>query len=75
MSIEEAFTAWPDKAVAANIPAYFCTLDKKAIWRYLDAFFSRLPSRNFMFQFSENLPLPEIRRVLPIVSEFLSQLQ
>jgi hypothetical protein len=73
MTIEEAFAAWPQKAIIANIPAYFCQIDKKEIWRYLENFFSRLPSRNFMFELSENFPLPELRRVLPIFSDFMSR--
>ena len=28
--------------------------------------------RNFMFELSENFPLPELRRVLPIFSDFMN---
>jgi hypothetical protein len=73
MTIEEAFQAWPTKAVVANIPSHFCRLDKSDIWRYLEDFFARLPSRNFMFELSENFPLPELRRVLPIFADFMSR--
>jgi len=73
MTIKEAFAAWLQKAIVANIPAYFCQLDKKEIWRYLEIFFSRLPSRNFMFELSDNFPLPELRRVLPIFADFMNR--
>lgn len=73
MTIEDAFTAWPNKAVLANIPSHLCMLEKKEIWRYMENFFSRLPSKNFMFQLSENFPLPELRRVLPIFADFMSR--
>ena len=72
MTIEEAFDAWPDKAVVANIPAYLCLLDRKGILKYLENLFSHLPSRNFMFELSENFPFPELRRVLPIFSDFMN---
>ena len=73
MTIEEAFAVWPNKAIVANIPAYFCQLDKKEIWKYLEDFFARLPSRNFMFELSENFPLPELRRVLPVFADFMNR--
>jgi hypothetical protein len=71
LSIQEAFSAWPKKTVVANIPSFLCTQDDKAIRRYLEEFFSHLPSRNFMFELSENFPLPELRRVLPLFAEFM----
>jgi hypothetical protein len=72
MSIENAFAAWPTKAIVANLPSILCTFEKKEIWCYLEDFFSRLPSRNFMFELSENFPLPELRRVLPIFADFMN---
>jgi hypothetical protein len=72
MTIEEAFEAWPDKAIVANIPSHFCLLDEKGIRSYLEDFFSRLPSKNFMFQVSENFPFAELRRVLPIFADFMN---
>jgi len=72
MTIEEAFEAWPDKAIVANIPSHLCMLDEKGIRSYLEDFFSRLPSKNFMFEMSENFPLPELRRVLPVFADFMN---
>jgi len=74
MTIEEAFKAWPDKSIVANIPAHLCNLDEEAIRKYLDDFFSRLPSKNFMFELSENFPVAELRRVLPIFSDVINNL-
>jgi len=73
LSIEEAFAAWPGKAVVANIAACLCQLDRAGILEWLEAFFARLPSRNFMFELSENFPPAELRRVLPIFAELMSQ--
>jgi hypothetical protein len=72
LPIAEAFAAWPGKAVVANIPASLCLLDGAGIHRYLEAFFDQLPSRNFMFELSENFPPAELRRVLPIFAEFMA---
>ena len=72
MTIEEAVEAWPGKSIVANIPAHLCKLDEPAIRAYLDDFFSRLPSRNFMFEMSENFPVEELRRVLPIFSDVIN---
>ena len=73
LPIKEAYAAWPDKAVVANIPACFCHLDREGILNWLEAFFAELPSRNFMFELSENFPPAELRRVLPVFAEFMSQ--
>jgi hypothetical protein len=72
VSIKDACNAWPDKAIVANIPAHFCRLEKKAIWQFLEEFFTQLPTKNFMFELSENFPLKELRRVLPIFSDFMN---
>ena len=45
---------------------------EKGIRRYLDDFFSRLPSRDFMFELSENFPFPELRRILPIFADVMN---
>jgi len=57
----------------ANIPACFCHLDREGILNWLEGFFAELPSRNFMFELSENFPPAELRRVLPVFAEFMSQ--
>jgi hypothetical protein len=74
MSIEEAFATWPGKAVVASIPANLAMVDEPGIRRYLGDFFERLPSRNFMFEVSENFPSNELRRVLPIFADVVNAL-
>ena len=74
MTIEEAYAAWPDKAIVANIPAGLCLEPEAQAKAYLKDLLTRLGGqKNFMLELSENFPPQHLPRLLPIVAEVMEQ--
>jgi uroporphyrinogen-III decarboxylase len=72
LTMEEADAAWPDKAIIANIPASLSEWAELEIREYLEGLLRRIPGRrNFMLEFSENIPRQYLSRTLSIVSEVM----
>lgn len=72
LPIEEASTAWEDKSIMANIPAFLSYQKPEEVRRYMQDLLAKVsPRKNFMLELSENLPHPFWKATLPIVAEAL----
>ena len=73
LTIEQAFAAWPDKAITANIPAFLCLEDEETVRQYLrDLLESLGTEKNFMLQLSENFTQDGLLATLPIVADVMA---
>lgn len=72
LSIEEASNAWRDKSIIANLPAFLCFKEEKAVREYLEKLLIKVsPRKNFMLEISEDLPYPFWRKTLPVVADVM----
>jgi hypothetical protein len=71
-SLREAVAAWPDKSIAANVPASLCFQEEGVIRNYMSQMLLELGSKkDFMLLVSEDLPHQYWRRTLPVISDSL----
>jgi hypothetical protein len=74
LPIKDALEAWPDKSIAANVPASLCFQDEGTIRAFVDELLSDLDGRkNFMLQVSEDLPHKFWKIGLPVILDALIQ--
>ena len=73
LTIEQAFAAWPNKAITVNIPAFLCLENENTVRQYLRDLLGSLGSeKNFMLQLSENFTQEGLLMTLPIVADVMA---
>lgn len=75
MRLSEAQAAWPGKAILPNFPSNLSHKSDQEIEAFLETLFDEAdPSRPWMLQISEDLPLDQRQRVVPTVARAVAAL-
>jgi len=74
LSLEEARKIWPDKIIAANVPAFLCFKEEKETEEYFKNLFeSEAARKNFMIEISEDLPHKFWKKTLSILAKTIEE--
>lgn len=74
LSLKKARKIWPDKVIAANVPAFLCLKEEKETEEYFKNLFeSEAARKNFMIEISEDLPHKFWRKTLAILAKAIEE--
>jgi hypothetical protein len=73
LPFSEAAKAWPDMVILPNFPSSLCDKSEDEIKRFLDEKLREAGNAPFMIQISEDIDHAQWERVLPIVTQHLSE--
>ena len=73
LTLAEAATLWPGKAIFPNFPASLSKESRRKIGEFLDELYGQMPSsRPFVLQFSEDIPHEDWQHVVSAVADYFA---
>lgn len=69
LPVREAQSAWKDKTIVVNLPAFLCFKNKDFVKKFIRDLLNQLAKDRFMLNVSENLPQKSWKQTLTVVAD------